>query len=81
MGLFKRKDKKTIPMIDSWDKLSLRKLKQISEIDEEVSDLMKQMELISILADMDIDVLGNLPIDEYADLAKKEPVEQGMSYA
>ena len=64
VGLFKRKEKKTIPMIDSWDKLSLRKLKQISEIDEEISDLMKQMELISILADMDIDVLGNLPIDE-----------------
>ena len=42
MGLFKRKEKK-IPMIDSWDKLSLRKLKQISEIDEEISDLMKQM--------------------------------------
>ena len=71
MGLFKRKDKKTIPMIDSWEKLSIRKLKQISEIDEEISDLMKQMELISILADMDIDVLGNLPIDEYADLAKR----------
>ena len=74
MGIFKRifkKDKKTIPMIDSWDKLSFRKLKQISEIDDEISDLMKQMELISILTGMDIDTLGNLPIDEYADLAKR----------
>ena len=71
MGIFNRKKKDVIQMIDSWDKLTLRKLKDISDIDEEISDIMKQMELISILTGIDVDGLGNLSIDTYADLAKR----------
>lgn len=63
-----------IDIIDSWNKMSLRKYKELNKIVEEYSneaDDVFVVKVISLLTDMSEDELLNLPIDTFKGLVEK----------
>lgn len=58
-------------MIDSYDKLTIGKYKEIMDIDKTMSDIDIMTELVSILSDKSIDEIESLPLSEFNDMVRR----------
>lgn len=57
-------------MIDSYDKLTLGKWLELKDVDTNQEEIDIQADILSILSDMTVDELLNLPIQEYNQMVR-----------
>lgn len=68
-------------MIDSYDKLTINKYRELVQLERGDDDVEYGVEILSILSDISVDDLMDLPLDEFTNLMSKtkflnQPIER-----